>query len=75
VLRLLVTVNFVPSSPNLVTLIMEAILSSEMPALTRGTRRHLSEDGILHIIHLRPIDDLPFNNILHAWGIFLGGGS
>jgi hypothetical protein len=27
---------------------MEAILSSETPVLTRATRRHISEDGILH---------------------------
>jgi hypothetical protein len=46
VLRLLVTANIVPSSPILVTLMMEAISFSETSVLTRATwhprRRHSS---------------------------------
>jgi hypothetical protein len=46
--RLLVTANVVPSSPILVTVMTEAIRSSETSVLTRATQRNISEDGILH---------------------------
>jgi phosphoglycerate-specific signal transduction histidine kinase len=46
--KYLVIANVVPSSQILVTLMMEAIRSSETSALTRATRRHISEDDILH---------------------------
>jgi hypothetical protein len=44
---LLATANIVPSSPILVTLLMEVIRSSEISDLTRATRRNIPED-ILH---------------------------
>jgi hypothetical protein len=58
-----VIVNVGPSSPILVTLMMEEILSSETSVLTRATRRNIPEDGIILIItvstHLEKLLDVP----------------
>jgi hypothetical protein len=48
VLQLLITANVVLSLLDFVTLMMEAIRSSEASVLTRATWCHVPEDGILH---------------------------
>jgi hypothetical protein len=53
--RLLVTANFVPSSPILVTMMMETLISSETSFLSRSTRRNIPEDAIRLYIKSREL--------------------
>jgi hypothetical protein len=63
--RFLVTASVVPSSPILVTLMKEALGSSETSVLTKATRCNILDDAFLHI-HLHKTSNL--SNVLFPLG-------
>jgi hypothetical protein len=66
VLRLLVTANDLPNSSILVTLMVEALHSSETSFLTRATLRSIAEDDVLHS-HCR--ENLKSYRALTGWAL------
>jgi hypothetical protein len=69
VVQLLITARVVPRSLILVTQMVEAVRSSETSVLTRTTRRHIAEGGILH--SHRP-ENLTSYIALTGWTLYRG---
>jgi hypothetical protein len=58
----LVRADVVLSSLILSTLMVDAVISSETPVLTRATRRHIPEDGDLHSLPCSRIPIIGYNS-------------
>jgi hypothetical protein len=63
--------NVLPSSPTLVTLMMEAICSSKTSVLTRAIWHNIPKDGIFHSHHCENLKSYTANIVPNSMILFI----